>query len=128
MELAKSRAMRAIRANVIYVLTCSSTNFPKASQLLMFTCQHANVLTNVSTCQLAKGVPIFQFGVLTSQYFNLACQRAKSCDIFSTSPAKTCANFSNELYFFIYLIYFIYFVYFKYIPNIYFLYEYIFLT
>ena len=77
-EFAKSRAMRAIRAKV-----------SNACQLLIFTCQRANVAKawqffNLA-CQRAKAC----------QYFNLACQRAKRRAIFSTWLAKRCANFST---------------------------------
>ena len=52
-ELAKSRDMRAIRANV-----------PKACQLLIV---RANVPINVATWQRGKGMSIFQLGVPTCQ-------------------------------------------------------------
>ena len=45
--------------------TCPRVNVPKACQFIIFTYQRGNVPINVSTCQSAKGVPIFQFGVST---------------------------------------------------------------
>ena len=68
-EFAKSLAMHAMRARVVY----------------MSMCQHANLPTSHFTCQRAKGVPIF----------NLAHQRAKRLANFSTSPAKRRAKFST---------------------------------
>ena len=59
--------MRAIHANVVYVATCLRANVLKASQLLIFTCQHANVPINMSTCQIRAN--------------------------FSTLPAERLANF-----------------------------------
>ena len=64
LEFVKSRAIRGIRASVVYVPMCQRANVPKASQLLIFTCQ---CTTNVPTCQRDKGVPIFQLGVPTRQ-------------------------------------------------------------
>ena len=72
LEFAKSRAKRAIRASVVYVLTCPCANVPKARQLLIFKCRRNN--------KRAKSMPIFQFGVPTCQkachFFNFACQKA----------------------------------------------------
>ena len=101
-EFAKSRAMRSIRASVVYVPTCQ---------------KHANF-----SFLRAKSMPIFQLGVPTRQkacqFFNFACQTV--CQFFN--------YFSKEFCFFIYLInlYLIYFLYFQYIPNICYLCEYIF--
>ena len=100
-EFAKLRVMHAIPASVI--------NVPKACQLLIFTCQRA------------KGVPIFQFGMSMCQ---------KACHFFQLHLRKGVPifqRFFKRITFFmfiiyLYLIYFIYFVCFKYIPNIYFLY------
>ena len=64
-----------MRASVVYVPTCQ---LPKACQLLIFTCQRANMPINVpKTCQL----------------FNLVYQRAnvpKTCQLFNLF-----ANFST---------------------------------
>ena len=91
-EFAKSRAMRVIRAIVVYVPTCPRPKSVPTSHFYVPTCQRANERANVpktcqffnKACQRAK----------TYQYFNLACQRAKRRAIFSTSLAKRCANFS----------------------------------
>ena len=120
-ELAKSHAMRAIHASVVYLPTCQK----RAN----FSFLHANVPINVLMCQWGKSMPIFQLGVPTCQ---------KACHFFNFAYQTVCQflnYFSKELCFLIYLkiytlylIYFIHFVYFKYIPNIYSFYEYIFLT
>ena len=100
------------------------------------TCPHAHVLT----CQKRANFSFLRASVTTNvrkacQFFNQACQLVKRRAIFSTSPAKTHANFStifqkNILFFiyqiYLYLISFICFVYFKYIPNIYLLYNFFF--
>ena len=52
-EFAKSPAVRAIRASVVYVPTCPRANVPKACQLLIFTCQRAKRRAIFST-SLAK--------------------------------------------------------------------------
>ena len=50
-EFAKSRAMRAMRASVVYVSTCRRANVPKAWQLLIFTWQRVNKRANVPKCK-----------------------------------------------------------------------------
>ena len=122
--------MRAIRASVVYLSTYLRVNVPKECQVLIFTCQ--------STCQCAKGVPVFQLSVPKSQgvpifqvgvpvcqrraiFFNFACQ--KGVPTFHLSFKKIIFSYTK----YICTKYILYFAYFKYIPNIYFLYEYIFL-
>ena len=78
-ELAKSHAMRAIHASVVYLPTCQ-----KHANFSFFTCQRANKRANVPMGQkyanfstwranLPKGVPFFQLrlpnGVPISQLF-----------------------------------------------------------
>ena len=41
-EFAKLRAMRAMRARMVYVLTCQGANVPKVCQLLIFTFARKN--------------------------------------------------------------------------------------
>ena len=65
-EFAKSRAMRAIRASVVYVSTCPHANgpikVPTCKTHANFSTGHVNVLRGVPFFQLhlPKGVPIFQ--------------------------------------------------------------------
>ena len=61
-EFAKSRAMRAMLASMVYVPTCQT-----CQKRANFSFLSANVRINVPTCQRAKGVPIIQLGVRTWQ-------------------------------------------------------------
>ena len=80
-EFAKSRAMRAMRAIVVYV--------PASQKRANFSFLRVNVPINVPTCQRAKGVPIIQLGVSRSQ------RRAN----LSTSLTKMHISFSKEFLF-----------------------------
>ena len=71
-----------MRANVVYVPTCQKP--------ASFSFVRANVPINLPTCQRAKGVPIIQLGVPTTE------RRAN----FSTSPTKRRTNLSKEFFFF----------------------------
>ena len=111
--------MRAIRASVVYLSTCLRVNVPKECQVLIFTCQRANQHASVPKA---------------SRFFNLACQSPKACQFFKLACQKGVPTFHlsfKKIIFsytkYICTKYILYFVYFKYIPNIYFLYEYIFL-
>ena len=89
-ESTESRALRTMRASVVYVSRC---------QLFIFMCQRDNERANVpKVCQLfnlafqrAKSVLMFQLGMPTCQtalqFFILACQ-----------PAKRRAKFLNNLF------------------------------
>ena len=109
-EFAKSSAMRAIRASVIYVPTCQRANSVPTSHFYVSACQRANKRAN---------------GPKTCQFFNLACQRdkayqhAKRRAIFQPRLPKGVTIFQlyfKRIIFFIYLInlYLIYFIYFAY--------------
>ena len=75
-----------MRANVVYVPTCQKP--------ASFSFVRANVPINLPTCQRAKGVPIIQLGVPTTE------RRAN----FSTSPTKRRTNLSKEFLFLNFLI------------------------
>ena len=78
--IAKSRAMRAIRASVIYVPTRLRANVPKTCQLLIFTCQRVNKRASVpKVCQFFKLA--CQHGKSRAIFFNFACQ--KVCQLFN---------------------------------------------
>ena len=68
---AKSCAMCAMHASVVYVPTCQRFNVVKVWRRLIFTCQRANKRTNVQIFQL--GVPTFQ---KEREFFNFICQKA----------------------------------------------------
>ena len=112
--------MRAIRASVVYVPTGQkSANFSFLRANVPRACQFFNL-----ACQRPKAC----------QFFKLACQRGERRAIFFNFAfgVPTFQLFFKRIIFviykiYLYLIYFIYFVYFKHIPNIFFLYEYIFL-
>ena len=74
-EFAKLRAMRTMRANVVYVATCQKcfsfsllrANVPTCQRRVNYSTSRANVpkacqVFNLA-CQRAKDVPIIQFGV-----------------------------------------------------------------
>ena len=82
-EFAKSRTMRVMRSNVVYVPTYPGANVPKAYQHFIFTCQRASVPITLPTWQ--RRASIFQTGVPTCQmacqFLNFVCQKA--CQFFN---------------------------------------------
>ena len=101
---------------------CKRACVPKCQKRAKFSFLRANVPINVLTCQHANFSTWRAKVSKASHFFSFACQNV----------CQSSNYFSKELCLFIYLvnlypIYFIYFLYFNYIPNIYFLYEHIFL-
>ena len=101
-EFAKSHAIRAIHARVVYL--------PKACQLLIFTCQRANKRADVPMCQrrvsfssqranVQRRANFLSFGKRRAIFFKFACQ-------------KLFNYFSRELHFlytkYIYILYIFY--------------------
>ena len=80
---------RCLRANELAWQRGLRAKVPKAGQLLIFTCKHANKRANVS-CSSS----MFQLGVPTCetvcQYFNLAYQHTKRRADFLNNPLTKC--------------------------------------